>query len=315
MNSNANFRTLFFYPRNLYQRLVSKCLEDFDNSIKPENIANYYRILDEQQKELDEIGKGGVVDNTSRTILHDDRYIYLHLKAKDVDVYADYSPDLYSFLARPHCCSYNVGAKGYVQIELMEHRRNGKSFSPILSRFLYYYKEIGMDAETFAGEFKDINERSIQNEIQIDHACNNIHINCGWNLSAVRQSANGAKTNLIAQIKPPYYCLPVVTRSGEYRVEYGIINFEEGEFHHVLCRNIEDLISFLRSLIGAHSNEYIMKKYGSPAERYAHDKHALFFANSFDTMTRTADRLLAMDEENFMIWNSDMGSGDIFLKD
>ncbi len=171
------------------------------------------------------------------------------------------------------------------------------------------------DAEIFANHFKDINERSNDAGINIDHACNNIYINCGWNLSAVSNRANNIKTNLIAQIKPPYYCLPVVTRNGEYRVEYGIINFGQGEFHHVLCRDIWSLVSFLKSFIGSHSNEYIMRKYGSPAERYAHDKYAPFLANSFETMSSMAESLLSMDEEYFTVWNSDMGSGDIFLRD
>lgn len=289
--------------------------EDFQFDWIAQNRANFDKIAAINQQELDEIGKGGSANNKSRAIIHDNRYILLYMKESNLFEYLDYTPELYSFITRPSCCSFKVSRDERVQIELMQHTRKGDRNSPFFYRFLYYYYSMGMEVEQFAKEFPDINERSKQSKIEIDHACDNVHINCRWNLSAVPSIENNHKSDLTAQIKPPYSCVPVVTREGEYRVIYGIIDTEWWERHFILCKDMVSLIDFLRKFRNAEPCESIMKKYGSPAERYAHDNHAPFFASNFATVSRTADILLSMSEERFTVWNNDMGSGDIFLRD
>jgi len=69
------------------------------------------RMIEQNQKELDEIGDGGqamryVGDNPIRRIIHDDKYIYLYQHNYNKYDYFCYTPELYSFLATPSKCSF-----------------------------------------------------------------------------------------------------------------------------------------------------------------------------------------------------------------
>ena len=94
-------------------------------------------ILAELQNELEQYHDDSVLDNKSRFIVHDEKYIYLYLKESGALEKASYTPELYHFMARPSCCSYSFDyKKERVQVELMSHQKAGKRYKPTLGASL-----------------------------------------------------------------------------------------------------------------------------------------------------------------------------------
>ena len=270
----------------------------------------------ENQAELDAIGKGGRAENFSRMIVHDEKYIFIYRKNDRVIDYLSYSPDLYSILTIPSICSYKRNTKGRTQIELMDYRHKGKTYSPLLNRFAYYYYNSGMNAERFMNEFQGINELSKKDGIEIDHANNDFTNNCHWNLSALSKPENGSggKGSLLAQIKPPYFCFIVVVPTGGYRLKFGYIVADRehhgliGQEWFIFCPSIEMLNSFLRSIfedfVSVNKLPVHLADWGNPQYRRATFKEQkVYFASDFEASAKMAEELLGMNEDEFVIWD------------
>ena len=282
-------------------------------------VKHLEELAKENQKELDANGKNSYADTHSRMVVHDKEYIYIFRKKDFFIDYLNYSPDLYSVLATPSLCSFKRNTCNRTQVELMDYRHEGKTYSPMLNRFAYFYYDSGMDAMQFLREFKEISELSKKDGIEIDHADNNINNNCHWNLSAIRlhENRNGGKGSLLAQIKPPYFCYIAVTPTGGYRVKFGYITPAceparmIGQQYHIFCPNIEILNDFLKSVftdfvpvgnLPAH-----LAHWGNPQYRRAILKgHKDYFSGSFETSASVAKELLGMREDEFVVWNKDV---------
>ncbi len=281
------------------------------------------QVIAKNQKELDSEGNGGVANNKSRTIIHDERYIYIMLHSGESETdYADYTPDLYSFLTRPQSCTYSVNNRKRTCIRLKTGKRK-KKIETLLSRFLglYYCQE--QPADKFVEErFRKTNKRYKDKGKVVDHANDNHHIDCKWNLSAIASkfNDNGQKGNLMAQIKPPYFCYIATEFPMQiYRVKFGYIssvikNGQEilnGEYFYLRCVGISDLIDFLKSLfkrfpiLDADNTSLPLGKYGSPLQAKKGAGGKEYFSQSFDSCAHTADELLAMDKKEFTQWSKD----------
>lgn len=146
-------------------------------------------LFDLAQCELAQYQDDSAPENKSRIIIHDDKYIYLFLKASGSKETATYTPDLYHFMARPSCCSYSYDYKrGRVQIELMTHKRSGNRYKPTLGAFLYAWYQNIQPLDDFLQ-----NVPIITRESSIDHANADKHNHCDWNLSRVSVSQNSKK--------------------------------------------------------------------------------------------------------------------------
>lgn len=277
--------------------------------------------IDEAQKELDEIGKGGVADNTSRSIVHDERNIYVWRKncahGLGVPLTLDYSPDLFFYLARPDKCSYEIKASsGRAVIELTAYHRahiygevDNRERAPI-GQFAYYYYESGLPAEEFEKIFPSIRmknreEKDDNKRVVIDHTNDNHFINNSWNLSATTKILNRKKMQKLLQIKPPYFCFPAVCPDGSYRLMFGNTMLP-GQNVYVYCPTMDGLIDFLDSVYNDEiicKHPELLEEYSTPQylrATYKTDKY--YFAGEFETAEREALKLLSMPEDKFIIW-------------
>lgn len=276
--------------RKTLHELMIECLPQWEATIE--------RMMDE----IKAAGVDGTPDNDSRTIVHDNKNIYLYFKSSDIFEYATYSPDLYLFLVNTHLCSYRYN-ENRIQVELMYFTNDSEAsrFTPLLGRFLHYYYHSGLAAEQFMMKAPEKLTERRKAGYQIDHANNDKHNHCRWNLSEIPAKANGMgeKGTLVAQIKPPYYCYPIVSEGGEYRVVCGWVQpyamtaagVLEGQKMLVKCKDIADLISFLKSFV-RHC-----KKFPKPVSEY-------YFSGQFENASMIAEYALDMDEDKFFEWKS-----------
>lgn len=258
-----------------------------------------YEILEQLQDELNAYNDDSVIDNRSRMIVHDGCYIYLYLKNSGTLETMNYSPELYHFLARPSCCSYSYDyKKERVQIELMAYKKAGKRYKPTLGGFMQRWYKNNLPLDKFLeGLPKETAKHSV------DHANNDRHNHCKWNLSDVGGSNNSKKGVLSFNIKPPYFCYIAVTESEEYRVAFGYENTrKQGFTQYFLCKDIGNLITLLRAIMQIKKPPAWIRKYGTPWELWKADPKAICANESFRSATGNAERLLSMDESEFTIW-------------
>lgn len=267
---------------------------------------------------------GGVVrDNPSRTIkvTPDGKYIEIYLKRQKTTERLEYHSVLYDILATPNICSFFVGSGCRTMVRVYR----GKNYTTLyLSRLVYVFHnfyEDGMAVDTILDKFMALNgeckqelaervsapEKRRSEEATIDRVNSDIHNNCMWNLAVMTQSNNSLKRDLVAKIKPPYYAYIAVTDQEEYRITFGYMNeFHWGQELHILCRNDDRLIDFLRCVTAMKDVPAFMRRYGSPKEVYSQNKSAPYFAGDFRKAERYAEKLLAMAYSEFLIW--DVGS-------
>ncbi len=262
------------------------------------------------QAELDTEGKGGKAERSSRLILHDGKYIVLWQKRNNVCDIIDYTPDLYSFLTRTECCTFDVTRKGRTMIGLSKFPQNGNPFRTTISRFLYYYSRYNIEADKFVYEFMEI-ERLAEGrpEIAIDHANDNHHIHCAWNLSPISLSQNSRKGTYLAGIKPPYFCFVAVTPENEYRIEFGYIAPPISQVIYIRCQTPEMLIDFLRSIFERFISDAELppqlRSFGTPRYQRTTYSDKYYFSEDIGTLSSVAEKLLTMPESEFVIWSGE----------
>jgi len=258
-----------------------------------------HQIIEELQNELDRYHDDSIVDNRSRMIVHDKKYIYLYLKESGVTETADYSKDLYHFMARPSCCSYSYDyQKDRVQIEIMEHWREGKRYKPTLGGFVQRWYRNKRPLDEFIAEV--VNETRV---LSVDHANADRHNHCSWNLSDVTTSQNSKKNALAFRVKPPYFCYIAVTPENEYRVTWGYEGgFLYGEWQYWICRNMDALIDLLQAIMNMPKPPARIRHSGTPKEIWEREPGALCASENFIETARYAERLLNMHEDEFAEW-------------
>ncbi|MBQ3211410.1 MAG: hypothetical protein IJB09_07945 [Oscillospiraceae bacterium] len=285
-----------------------------------EDMKFYLNKIDEAQRELDEMGKGGIADNPSRSITHDDLNIYIWKKndfrGLGIPLTFDYSPDLFFYLARPSKCSYRIRIDdGRAVVELSSYQRaklRGDAVSRLaapVGQFAYYYYERRLPAEEFERIFPSIRKmndgKEDNDKIAIDHSDDNHFINNSWNLSAVTKELNKRKWQKLRQIKPPYFCYPAVCPDGGYRLRFGNTMLP-GQNVYVYCPTMEDYIDFLGSVYNDKmlcKHPDFLEEYNSPQHlRATYKTNKYYFAGQFETAEREAFRLLSMPEDRFVVW-------------
>lgn len=267
-----------------------------------ESLEHRDMLIKQAQIEIDAAGTSGEADNKSRTIVHDERYIYLHLKQQNVNEVLTYSPDLFLFLADKHLCSYSCrpkkGCRTYVELRCFYG--GDARCTPSLGAFAHYYYKSGLPAERFMLSMPKIMAEKRELKLEIDHVDSDCHNHSRWNLAEMSSRENNVKNDIVAKIKPPHYFFPAVTPSGEYRVECGWVVpcvrdgglCLEGQKRFVLCGDTASFISCLKSFRAYCKtvNKSTMKGY---------------FAGDFETSTCVAEKLIEMDEEEFFRWTVD----------
>ena len=227
-------------------------------------------------------------------------YIELHLNASNSVEYFDYSPELLQLLSTPHGLSYFIVAnRAYAKIRIPHQ----KQCNIALSRLAYAFYNGLINEKDFKEKLPDVMKQISGSGFEIDHANNDIHNHCSWNLSAISSMANKKKSTLCAQILPPYFLYIAVTSDSTYRIELG---YRKGLEQHlfILCHSVDDLICCIdsaRRAGGWHNTpalvlkkaRYIKRKFGKKTP------HA---ALNFSAASQHAEKLLSMDESAFLIW-------------
>lgn len=258
-------------------------------------------ILSKLQDELAQYNDDAVVDNDSRFIIHDEKYIYLYLKESGVLEKASYSPELYHFMARPSCCSFSYDyKKDRVQIELSTHYKTGKRYKPTLGAFLqrWYYNQAPIE------EFiQAVVEETAKGSV--DHANADKHNHCHWNLSDTTASRNSQKSDLSFRIKLPYFCFIAVTPTGQYRVLWGYYDgFAHAEQQYWLCRDMDSLIGLLGAIMQMENAPVWVKQSGTPKDIWKREPGAFCASEDFPKTAQYAERLLSMEESAFAVWTA-----------
>jgi hypothetical protein len=256
-------------------------------------------ILAELQNELEQYHDDSVLDNKSRFIVHDEKYIYLYLKESGALEKASYTPELYHFMARPSCCSYSFDyKKERVQVELMSHQKAGKRYKPTLGAFLQRWYGNQQPIEEFLKAV--VNETA---QMSVDHANADKHNHCCWNLSTVSASQNSQKSTLSSQIKPPYFCYIAVTPSGEYRVLWGYSDgFAHLEQQYWICRDMDSLIDLLGAIMRIKKAPVWLKQSGTPKDIWKRDPGTYCASEDFEKTAHCVERLLSLDDSDFGVW-------------
>lgn len=245
------------------------------------------------------------IQTKSRTILHDENYIYLFLHSENIAAYMTYSDDFFRFLSNKHLCSYSVNTRKHIQIELMQYRYSGlPTFAPMLSRFCYYYYNMGHSAQCLADHFRDISERN--REYDIDHVNSNKYINTRWNLASLPSVENARKGTLAERIKPPYIMYPYVMEDGTYRVAYGYAAPSEQLLaiwvHYIKCQDNTALCEFIKTFLNCERLPEEVANFGTPKERYVQNKKAAYGADDFVMAAQVWDKVSALDDSKLQVW-------------
>lgn len=257
------------------------------------------KILEELQSELEQYHDDSVLDNNSRFIVHDGKYIYLYLKESGVLEKASYTPELYHFMTRPSCCTYSYDyKKERVQVELLAHKKAGKRYKPTLGAFLQRWYCNQQPIEEFL--------KAVVSEtagMTVDHANADKHNHCRWNLSNVTGIQNSQKGTLSSQIKPPYFCYIAVTPSGEYRVLWGCADeYWHLEQHYWICRDMDSLIDLLGAIMQTEKIPVWAKQSGTPKDVRMREPGAYCASEDFQKTAQCVERLLSLDDSDFSVW-------------
>ena len=247
------------------------------------------------------------ITTSSRTIVHDGRYIYLYLRSSNIIVYIDFAEALFRFLANKSLCSYVVNDRGRVQVELLQYRYGtGDTYAPVLSRYLYFYYFMEQPARQLADNFAQISAR--ERAYSVDHVNSNIYMDTRWNLASIPARENGQKNTLAARIKPPYYMYPYVMEDGTYRVKYGYIapteNVIEGWGNIVKCNTNADLCDFVRTFLEVQEVPPVLERFGTPKECYVAHKNGTYFADGFVMAERVWREVSALDDDKICAWRA-----------
>lgn len=270
-------------------------------------LPEHFAYLEALQEEYPTEETGIVIKTVSRDVWHDEerKYIFLHLHRKNKMVVASYDPALFAFMANPSKAWYQVagldGVDERIQIGF-PRGRNGKRWYPHLSRFLYFYYKSGLSPDDFRLVAKRVMNRKNPNKWHVDHVNNDIYCDCRWNLALIPAEKNvrSGKTNLVAQIKPPYFCYPIIDNKGCYRVYFGWT----GRYFFFRCKTINALISLLRAIMAADFSEDLVPPFITPAEAYERYRDRPADAEDIGSMIAIAELLLAMPSERFTEWTA-----------
>lgn len=269
-----------------------------------------------QQNEAELAGTPCYVRTKSRTVVHDEKYIYLFLnssKTRDLTIeYMDYSDEFYRFLTRKDICSFSLNSKGRMMVSI--HRKDhAKPYYVVsLSRICYLYFNESIALNDLVENYHSIARRVFEHIYDVDHVCNDTHNHCRWNLSKILRTQNGrgGKSDLVAHIKPPYICIPVIDSDGHYRIQFGHIAPQLApptlkiSKLNFLCKNTDSFIDFLQHVTKLKNVPESLKRFGAPLDVYKKRPKALYFTGEFENTSRAAETLLALEEKDFIIWPS-----------
>lgn len=162
-------------------------------------------------------GTGVVINNRSRIILHDEKYVYVFMKKHGEFYQCSFGEDMFTFLANPKSCRLTVDGEYQrkLRLELSKDDFSGRRLQPFASRFLYFYNICGLPVREFLTQFERIDRATKLRRVDIDHLNGDHKNNCYWNLAAMPEAENRwVKRDLSSRIKPPYFCFPFAMEDG-----------------------------------------------------------------------------------------------------
>lgn len=172
-----------------------------------------------------------------------------------------------------------------------------------LSRLAHFYYQGMITESNFRVNLHPLDKLF---RLDIDHLNSDKHNNTKWNLSSMAGHKNQKeKSDLLARLKPPYYCFPVSLPNGGYRMEIGFVTgWMDGQSFVVECANINSLISCVRSFLDLEKKpawvlpaSHPIEPQGTPTEAYRRNKKAVWRSRDFKKAAETAERLLRWDGE------------------
>lgn len=253
------------------------------------------------QAELDAYGVGGVVENRSRLIVHDESGIYiLHKQSGQVE-YTEYTPELYHVLCVPSICSYSYDyKKRRINVEIMRPQKSGKRWKNLLGRFIFFWMNNTLPTDEF------LQNMPTEENISVDHVNGDKHNHSFWNLSGMSSKDNNRKREYASRIKPPYYCYSLVDSDNKYRVCLGYRNpWRQGQELRYICDTADLLIHFYKSVMKIPNAPGFLHRGETPFLIWKADKNRATAMENWKRARDYADYLLSLSAEDFEPWTKD----------
>lgn len=247
--------------------------------------------------------------NRKISITPDGKHILVYIKRYDCMEYLTNTPEMFNLVARPTNLSFYVNKFGRTAVKLGSNPQSGA----YLNMLAYACYHMGVDENNFVTRMPEIQNLFAEGpdkkgrSQEIDHANDDKHNNCIWNLSVIPSELNnnGGKYDFVARIKPPYHLFIAVTNDGEYRVQLGWNRFGFGQDFYIRCPNAETLIDMLHKAMKINKAPFGLRYAQIPSTLWSFGRKKPHAALDFKRSADAAGMLLEMDVSEFEEWTMD----------
>lgn len=255
-------------------------------------------IIERLQREVDNNGKGAVVDNKSRLIIHKGEEIFiLHKQSAQVEVIS-YSPELYYVLCCPSICGYQCDyQKMRLSIKIRAKQKDGEPWTEMLGRFIYLWKK----NERPINEF--LHDLPRDAKLSVDHVNGDPKNHMFWNLSGLTHRENRYKYDRPLRVKPPYYCYTVMDEQGWYRVCFGYENaWRQGQEMLFICEGVDKLVDLYKAIMSISNAPAFLHRGETPFALWKANKRGLTIVENWELAKKYTEYLLWLDESELEKW-------------
>ncbi len=247
-----------------------------------------------------------VPEDRFRTIsVTGEKIISIYISKYGIVEYADYSEELYNFLASKHLCGYRSPNRSRMYLSLNDTISQKRHFTSVGRCGFLFSRRCGKydGFVTFIHDFPKLrNNLKGDNEDynEIDHLNGDYHNHCMYNLSVIPKSKNVAKLNYTNVFAPPYYIYTAVNENGEYLIEF-TIGARESVFYK--CKNIDSLNNWLyifqcKKPLTKHLKLYLVDDSGETMQLPNPREACSIIQRDIHADNIHAETLLAMDKLN-----------------
>lgn len=217
------------------------------------------------------------------TTFHDDSFIYLIYKRKNVNIkyITDYTPSLFSLITNP-CFYWTIrdfnksksGNSDYrLEADLYYNNKRCQASNKIsLARVVYGYYYFGLRDTNIQCVVEKMNDELNRRNLFIDHLISDGTNNTIANLSAIDRGLNSSKQFIDKKIIPPYY-LTMACKNGIYKAILNVfVRGMTGTSNIVTSDNMDEFLDKMKELLNIHPLHHYQSprqwRKDSGAERY-----------------------------------------------
>lgn len=243
-------------------------------------------------------------NNPNRCIYQAGDYIFLFHKKSGRTYFCRNDPDLFKLLCKHRFVWSYLKKRNKLQANVVRKRQTIDDLNPYFYQIVYAFEHYGARHNNFIGKIRKMQADLEKNDLTIDHLDDLQENAMFWNLSPMTRSQNSAKSNMLGQIRFPFFLFAVYFEN-QYRIYCGrVLEPIAGvlDFNLWICATPDDLIHFLKNFLSCKWEDGL-----SPAKNLEKHPDAVCFQNFFGDFGASGIRkeLMAKPEEDFAIWKAD----------